>query len=74
MCAYVYIHTYSKVTVRVTAKDPINQESMSWSDSKGNGEWILEGLGRQLVKLETIGFCFCSLALAFLSYQSSFCH
>lgn len=49
VCVYV-LHTYSEVTVRVTAKDPINLGSMSWSDSKGSGE-VLEGLGRQLVKL-----------------------
>lgn len=54
VCVYVLhtyvLHTYSEVTVRVTAKDQINLGSMSWSDSKGSGE-VLEGLGRQLVKL-----------------------
>lgn len=48
VCVYVCVcihtlHTYSKVTVRVTAKDPINHESMSWSDS-GESFWkALEG-------------------------------
>lgn len=80
VCVYVLhtyvLHTYSEVTVRVTAKDPINLGSMSWSGSKGSGE-VLEGLGGSWLSLEEywflsllIGIGFSELPIIFLSLSS----